>query len=62
MADKKQDKQTASLEPNANDPKVVQTSDRVENNTKTDNDQRTRDMGDVVAKDSAAQDGVKQTP
>lgn len=43
------------------EPKVVETEDRVENNTRPQ-DPQTRDMGDVVARDTIAEDGVKQTP
>ena len=41
--------------------KVVETEERVENNQKNES-KDFRDMGDVVAKDSTAKDGVKQTP
>lgn len=63
MAKNKKNEQNTNkgLQPDPNDPKVVETEDRVENNEKQDN-KDTRDMGDVVARDSMAQDGVKQSP
>lgn len=47
-----------SLQPDPKDPKVVETEDKVENNEEN----QAHDMGDVVARDSAAHDGVKQSP
>lgn len=46
---------------NQSDKKVVTPKERVENIEKHE-DSDTRDMGDVVARDSAAKDGVKQSP
>lgn len=58
---KNQDQNTKGLQPNPKDTKVVRTEERVVNNQKQDTGE-TRDMGDVVARDSMAQDGVKQSP
>lgn len=49
-------------ETNQTEKKVTPSTERVENVNKVDSSSDTRDMGDVVARDSAAKDGVKSTP